>query len=116
MRNTLALGLHVACLIGVSIAARSAPQPASAAGSSGPPVPFEDVGACPFEGCVYREWRANAPVNVRSGRQPNDPIAFTLKPGEKVRAVTGIVVTLKPGRVTFRAPVDLDSSAGKVRV
>src|SRR5258708_17402 len=26
----------------------------------GPPVPFEDPGACPFEGCVYREWTAKS--------------------------------------------------------
>jgi len=24
----------------------------------GPPVPYEDAGACPGEGCVYREWTA----------------------------------------------------------
>ena len=32
--------------------------------ASGPPVPYEDIGACPFEGCVYREWIANAPLTV----------------------------------------------------
>ena len=27
---------------------------------AGPPIPYEDVGACPCEGCVYREWVALA--------------------------------------------------------
>src|SRR5437762_9918902 len=32
----------------------------------GPPVPFEDEGACPFEACVYRVWIAREPVVVRT--------------------------------------------------
>ena len=103
-------------LTGISIAVSSAPQPRTATKLSGPPVPFEDVGACPFEGCVYREWVANAPVDIRSGRRPNDPVVFTLRPGDRVQAITGIVVTVKPGRVKFRAPIDLASSAGTVHV
>jgi hypothetical protein len=116
MQRTFCVGVIATCLIGPSIAVGSAQQPRTAARSLGPPVPFEDVGACPFEGCVYREWIANAPVDVRSGRRPNDPVVFTLKPGDRVRAITGIVVTVKPGRVKFRAPIDLASSAGTVHV
>lgn len=109
----------MACTIGASLGATSAQlsRPAtSPSRSSGPPVPFEDVGACPFECCVYREWVANASVDARSGRQPRDPVVFQLKPGDRVQAVTGVVITEKPGRVTFRAPIDLASSAGWVHV
>jgi hypothetical protein len=74
------------------------------------------VGACPFEGCVYREWVANAAVDVRAGRGPDDPVAFRLRPGDRVQAVTGVVVTVKAGRVTFRAPIELPSSDGVVRI
>jgi hypothetical protein len=79
-------------------------------------MPFEDVGACPFEGCVYRDWIANSAVTVRTDRSPNSPTAFMLKKGERVQAITGIVVTLKPGRVQFRNAVDLHTNAGYVHV
>ncbi len=84
--------------------------------STGPPLPFEDIGACPFEGCVYREWAANSQVTVRRERRPDSPVAFTLEKGDRVQALTGIVVTLKPGRVQFRNAVDLTSSAGRLYV
>jgi hypothetical protein len=73
----------------------------------GPPMPYEDVGACPFEGCAYREWRAKAMVAVRTTRAAHAPVAFTIRKGETVTALTGIVVTTAPGKVRFRAPADL---------
>ena len=115
MRHKYVIGALVACLAEVSIHGSGALQ-RGAVKSPGPPVPYEDVGACPFEGCVYREWIANAQVDVRSGRRPNDPIAYTLRAGDHVQALTGIVVTIKPGRVQFKAPADLGSSAGSVHV
>jgi hypothetical protein len=82
----------------------------------GPPTPFEDVGACPFEGCVYRVWTANRRVQVRTDRREGAPIAFAVKTGEKVTAITGVVVTISAGRVQFRQPQDLTSSDGPIRV
>src|SRR6185503_18422749 len=82
----------------------------------GPPMPFEDIGACPFEGCVYREWTANARVIVRTDRQVDAPMAFTLEKGDRVQAVTGIVVTTRPGRVQFRNPADLSTERGPLHV
>jgi hypothetical protein len=41
---------------------------------------------------------------------------FSLKPGDRTQAVTGVVVTVKPGRVRFKAPVDLETDAGPVHV
>ena len=81
-----------------------------------PPVSFEDVGACPFEGCVYREWVANRPVDVRIERRTTAPIMFHVKAGEKVTALTGVVVTLKAGRVQFREPQDLSTSNGQIHI
>ena len=75
---------------------------------SAPPMPFEDVGACPFEGCVYDDgWVANRAVSIRAERRAGAPIAFRLKRGEKVTALTGVVVTVKPGRVLLHGPQEL---------
>jgi hypothetical protein len=71
---------------------------------AGPPVPFEDVGACPFEGCTYREWTANATVTVRRSRSQTAPVVFRVRPGEKVTALTGVVITVRAARVQFREP------------
>jgi hypothetical protein len=101
----------VACLI-----AAPAPVLTEQQSTQGPPVPFEDRGACPFEGCVYREWTAKAAVRVRTERRIDAAVTYELRPGEKVTAVTGIVVTLKAGLVQFREPRILSSSCGETRI
>jgi hypothetical protein len=83
---------------------------------AGPPIPYEDVGACPFEGCVYREWVANAPVAIRTDRTLTAPVAFTVGEGEKVTAVNGVVITTRPGRVEFDMPHDVDASGGRIHI
>ena len=82
----------------------AAQQPAA---SPGPPVPYEDEGACPFEGCAYRAWTANRTVVVRTERRSDAPIAFRLAKGARVQALTGVVITSKAGRVEFPKPVVL---------
>jgi hypothetical protein len=79
-------------------------------------MPFEDIGACPFEGCVYRDWIANGPVTLRTERRPDSRVAVTLEKGDHVRAITGIVVTTKPGRVQFRKAADLSTANGVLHV
>jgi len=74
---------------------------------AGPPMPYEDVGACPFEGCAYREWTARVAVGAHQDRRTTSPVLFNLKKGEKVTALTGVVVTTKPGMVRFREAVEL---------
>jgi len=81
-----------------------------------PPVPFEDVGACPFEGCVYREWKARTTVQVRAARQGDAPVIFRLQAGETVTALTGVVVTIRAGRVRFDMPQRLTTSSGPIAV
>jgi hypothetical protein len=81
-----------------------------------PPVPFEDAGACPFEGCVYREWTAKRPVIVRTARRRDAPVAFRLQAAEKITAVTGIVTTLKAGRVQFREARDISTGSGTIHI
>jgi hypothetical protein len=74
---------------------------------AGPRMPYEDVGACPGEGCVYREWTARSTVAVRRDRTSGAPVLFSLKKGEKAKALTGVVVTTRPGIVRFRESVEL---------
>ena len=112
MRSCLATMLALCCL--------SSPAPISAAieqaGRTGPPVPFEDVGACPFEGCTYREWTANVTVAARVSRSRTAPIVFRVRAGEKVQAITGVVVTVRPTRIQFREPVTVGAFPEDVQV
>ena len=55
-----AMLVAVAVVLGLQLI--SARQPPGAL----PPLPYEDDGACAFEGCSYREWDATAPVTIRT--------------------------------------------------
>lgn len=70
-------------------------------------MPYVEQGLCPFEGCGYRDWTALtsvAAVGNPSGTWEGDQKAsdfkpvFTIKPGEVVTAMTGVVVVTAPGR------------------
>ncbi len=73
-----------------------------------PPMPYYDWGACPFEGCVYQEWIAKAELNVFKDRDLSSPIVFTLGRREEVNALTGVVITTRPGKVKILEPITLD--------
>jgi hypothetical protein len=75
-----------------------------------------DRGACPFEGCVYREWTVNQPVAVLTERRHGAAIALQLQAKEKVTAITGVVLTVTPGRVQFSVPIDLNADARTIHV
>lgn len=62
-----------------------------------PSIPYEHPGLCPFEGCTYREWTANKDMITRKENSERSPIAFSVKKGEKVEAITGTVLTLRAG-------------------
>ena len=100
----------------VLLAALACAITSTAQGPLTPPVPFEDVGACPFEGCAYREWKARTAVEVRSARRTDAPILFRLRAGERVTALTGVVVTLRAGRVRFDEGVRLTTSSEPIEV
>jgi len=109
LATTLLVGMHA------SLAAVSLAQPQSTS-VQGPPVPVEDQGACPCEGCVYREWIAKETVSVRTERRKDAPVAFTVRESEKVTALTGVVISVKPGQVQFREGTTLSTSSGPLRV
>ena len=56
MRNLFSTGVLV---VGLAFTAIAMAQP-----QSGPPIPYEDPGACPFEGWVYRDWQALKTVKL----------------------------------------------------
>ncbi len=68
----------------------------SSSAQAQPSLPFYDWGACPFEGCTYRRWEAIKPVTVWTGRDHHH-VAFTIKPKEWTRGITGVVITVRPG-------------------
>lgn len=72
-----------------------------------PPVPYEDSGACPFEGCVYREWIATKKTPIQMNREANSSIAFTINKGESVTAITGVVITTTPGENKVLKPIKI---------
>src|SRR5688500_3012645 len=102
------MAARVAALVCASSLVLAQPAP-----RDGPPVPFEDPGACPFELCTYGEWTARQPVAVRRERRRGSPIVFRVARGETVTAITGVVVTLEAGRVQFRVPHEMGSLSGR---
>lgn len=64
-----------------------------------PKVPYKDVGACPFECCIYRQWTAKKETILYKQMSEKSPIAFRVKRREKVTGVTGVVITNKAGTV-----------------
>lgn len=87
MDRSLLLGLSfVVCFLATVAAAQSPP-----------PAPYSDRGACPFECCTYRRWTVDKATAVRSAMNDRSPVAFRLRAGERVRGITGLVITSQPG-------------------
>src|SRR2546423_13519712 len=89
--------------------------PATSAQDIKPPLPYLDRGACPFECCTYRRWTVEADTFIYKERSIKSDIAFQVKKGQHVTGVTGIVVTLKPGKVVVKKAQTLDQDR-KVRL
>jgi hypothetical protein len=62
-----------------------------------PTAPYENHGACPFECCTYREWIVEKDADVFDDFRKTGLVKFRLKHGEKVTAITGVVVTTQLG-------------------
>ena len=56
-----------------------------------------DWNACPREYCAYRQWTALQPVTLYDTWAAKRRPVGNLAVGEKVLAVTGVVITFKPG-------------------
>jgi hypothetical protein len=77
-----------------------------ALGQELPPLPYVDWGACPFECCTYRLWKAKEVVAYVEPKE-GASIAFTIKKTQQVTAETGFVVTSKPGITKILEPIKL---------
>jgi hypothetical protein len=76
-----------------------------------PSLPFYDWKACPFEGCVYRQWIARkSVVSYDTWKKDRRPIAQIAK-GDVVTGVTGVVITFVPGLIR----VDHDLPDGSLK-
>jgi hypothetical protein len=80
--------------------------------TSAPPSTFKDEGACPFEGCIYRQWRTEKATAIHEQADDGSPVVFSLKPGEWVTAITSFVVT-EPGIFEFKQDGKTDESASR---
>jgi len=69
-----------------------------------PGLPYEDRGACPFECCTYREWDATRTLPVLTEHRTDAPVAFVLQKGDRIQAVTGVVITTKFGTAVSHTP------------
>lgn len=67
-----------------------------------PPIPYFDYGACPFECCTYRRWTVEADTILYKKRSTTSGVAFRVKKGDHVIELTGVVETLKPGRIIVK--------------
>jgi hypothetical protein len=71
--------------------------------AAGPPVPFVDDGACPFECCSYRDWITEKTTALRASPDPKAKIIGAAFSGDAVQGLAGEVVTSRPGRFRVTA-------------
>jgi hypothetical protein len=84
-------------------------------GQSGPRLPYAAYGACPFEGCIYRDWSVLADTWLLATRRDNAAVVARVRVGETVRGLTGVVVTTKLGRAVVVRPVTIGRRQLRVR-
>ena len=68
-------------------------------GSNEPPIPYYDNGACPFECCTYRDWTAQKDTKIYKNHDDQSLVVGSVKAGQTVKALTGVVITTEPGKV-----------------
>ena len=95
MRSVLVLSL---CFLMTSLAnAQQSPQKSAQEDRTKPPVlPVIDEGACPFEGCTFREWTVTKETPLYSSWKKDRIEIGKLQKGEKVAGLTGVHITWKP--------------------
>lgn len=111
MKKTGVLNLLICCFVltGTTAYSQQKSRPS-------PPRYYADFGACPFECCTYRQWTVTANTVLYKNRSQGSPVAFRVKKGEKVIGLTGVVITLKPGKAVVQKAMTLGSGNKKVQV
>lgn len=98
--NRLAANLRIALMLVLWLGCGRTQQ-------AGPPVPFDEPGACPFQCCTYREWSVAWGTDIRTDKRDDAPVAYHVAVNDTVTAVTGVVTTTKPGHATAMRPVNV---------
>ena len=76
----------------------------------GPPIPFDEPGACPFQCCTYREWSVDWGTDIRTDKRDDASVAFHVNLNDTVTALTGVVTTTKIGRATASRQVNVGAN------
>ncbi len=63
------------------------------------PPTYTDEGVCPFECCKYGEWTVKKATDLHSAPDFDSKKIGIVNGGDKVKAVTGIVIVESPGKV-----------------
>jgi len=77
--------------------------------SSAPALPYMDWGACPFEGCAYRQWTVRKPVVLYDTWKEDRRELAHLAKGDKVLGMTGVVITSRPGVVVMSQDIPAEN-------
>ena len=77
---------------------------------AGPPIPYDEDGACPFQCCTYREWSVDWDTDLRSDRHDEAPVVFHAALNDTVQALTGVVTTTKVGRASASRPITIGAN------
>src|SRR6267143_985526 len=67
-----------------------------------PAMPWVAWGECPGESCSLGEWLVCKPLIARTEDRRDAPVAFRVKPGERIEALASNVHVEMPGIVVFR--------------
>lgn len=81
-----------------------------------PPANYQDNGACPFECCTYRRWSVTKDTVLYKSRSETSGVVFRARKGEHVTGMTGVVITLKPGKAAVRKATTIGEGKRKTRV
>jgi hypothetical protein len=71
-----------------------------------PPLNYRDEGQCPFEGCIYGDWVVEKPTVIYKDINSVETY-FGVRPGDNIKAITGVVITKTLGRVEALKDVTL---------
>ena len=90
--------------------------PVSSGQNLRPPSQYHDYGACPFECCTYRRWVVIANTVFYRQRSTTSGVAFRVKKGDHVIGLTGVVITLKPGKAVVKKSTTIGINKRKTQV
>jgi hypothetical protein len=92
--------------------------PVEAIETEEPPLPFYDMGACPFECCTYGKWTASKDTELRKDHDDLSSPVTVVKGGEDVQGITGVVITTKTGKVKIISEtiLSVENSSEQIRL